>query len=212
MAMRTAPAIALIALAALTGQALIAPSAAQSPSADPPPMKAEDTPQTTPQTPPAQRPPREMQQRTGPEQQVQQPDAQQPNAQQPAAQHARRRRRRPRRSGRNRRPARRSARSSSSATATRRRRPAPASAASRSRARARPRSTTRPVLVDGKWNVPGAPVDSQTVPAKFSEGNAALDKRPIMAFPLTLSDEQKQKLVAAIRAAGRARSRRSIPS
>jgi hypothetical protein len=58
-----------------------------------------------------------------------------------------------------------------------------------------------PVLVNGRLNVPGAPVDSQTVPAKFSEGNAALDKRPIMAFPLTLSDEQKQKLLAMIRAA-----------
>jgi hypothetical protein len=58
-----------------------------------------------------------------------------------------------------------------------------------------------PVLRNGRLNVPGAPVDSQTVPAKFSEGNAALDKRPIMAFPLTLSDEQKRKILAAIHAA-----------
>jgi hypothetical protein len=34
-------------------------------------------------------------------------------------------------------------------------------------------------LVNGAWNVPGAPKDSQTVPAKFSERNAAIDKLPI---------------------------------
>jgi hypothetical protein len=33
-------------------------------------------------------------------------------------------------------------------------------------------------LVNGAWNVPGAPKDSQTVPAKFSERNAAIDKLP----------------------------------
>jgi hypothetical protein len=38
------------------------------------------------------------------------------------------------------------------------------------------------VLVSGALNVPGAPKDSQTVPAKYSERNAALDKLPIMAF------------------------------
>jgi hypothetical protein len=38
------------------------------------------------------------------------------------------------------------------------------------------------VLVNGALNVPGAPKDSQTVPAKFSARNAALDKLPIMAF------------------------------
>jgi hypothetical protein len=37
-------------------------------------------------------------------------------------------------------------------------------------------------LVNGALNVPGAPKDSQTVPAKYSERNAALDKLPIMAF------------------------------
>ena len=201
MAMRTAPAIALIALAALTGQALIAPAAAQSPSADPPPMKAEDTPQTTPQSPPSQRPEREMQQRTGPEQQVQQP-AQQPGAQQPAAQNQ-------------------GAPPQPPASAQRPQSPAGAPLGSQQQQRdgheatqtrsgiggkqepsaSTPAVDDKAVLVDGKWNVPGAPVDSQTVPAKFSEGNAALDKRPIMAFPLTLSEEQKQKLVAAIRQA-----------
>ena len=34
-------------------------------------------------------------------------------------------------------------------------------------------------LVNGAWNVPGAPKDSQTVPSKFSERNAAIDKLPI---------------------------------
>jgi hypothetical protein len=34
-------------------------------------------------------------------------------------------------------------------------------------------------LVNGVWNVPGAPKDSQTEPAKFSERNAAIDKLPI---------------------------------
>jgi hypothetical protein len=47
------------------------------------------------------------------------------------------------------------------------------------------------VFVDGKLNVPGAPADSQTVPAKFSERNDKIDKLPIMAMPLGLSDEQR---------------------
>jgi hypothetical protein len=36
------------------------------------------------------------------------------------------------------------------------------------------------VLVDGKLNVAGAPKDSQTVPAKFSERNARLDQEPLV--------------------------------
>ena len=36
------------------------------------------------------------------------------------------------------------------------------------------------VLVDGKLNVPGAPQDSQTNPAKFSERNAKLDQEPLV--------------------------------
>src|SRR5262249_33611503 len=42
--------------------------------------------------------------------------------------------------------------------------------------------------------------DSQTVPAKFSERNAALDRLPTMAAPLKLSDEQRRKILATIRA------------
>src|SRR5256885_14915765 len=54
------------------------------------------------------------------------------------------------------------------------------------------------VFVDGKLAVPGAPADSQTVPSKVSERNARLDAMPIMAMPLALSDEQKQRIVASI--------------
>lgn len=199
--MRYASATALIALAALTGQALIGQSAAQSPSADPPPMKAEDTPQTTPQTPPSQRPPREMQQQAGPERQVQQPELQPPAPQQGAQQQG--------------------APPQPPASAQRPESPtgAPLGTAQQQRdgheatqtrsgigGKQEPGATTPmrhegPVLVDGKLNVPGAPADSQTVPAKFSERNAALDKRPIMALPLALSEDQKRKLAAAIRSA-----------
>lgn len=64
--------------------------------------------------------------------------------------------------------------------------------------------TDRPVdmepLAQGRWNVPGAPADSQTVPAKFSERNAWVDSLPIMASALIwLDDAQKREIVAAIR-------------
>ena len=54
------------------------------------------------------------------------------------------------------------------------------------------------VLVDGKLTAEGSPADSQTVPAKFSQRNAALDQLPTMAQPLPLTDEQKQKIFAAV--------------
>jgi hypothetical protein len=41
-----------------------------------------------------------------------------------------------------------------------------------------------------------------TMPAKFSERNAALDKTPIMAHPLPLSDEQKRTVYEALAANG----------
>ena len=50
---------------------------------------------------------------------------------------------------------------------------------------------------DGALNVPGAPEDSQTVPAKFSERNDRIDKLPTMAMPIGLSDAQKQSIVAS---------------
>lgn len=57
---------------------------------------------------------------------------------------------------------------------------------------------TTDVFVDGKLAVPGAPADSQTVPAKFSTRNASLDTLPTMGQPLPLSDEQKQRIAASI--------------
>lgn len=57
-------------------------------------------------------------------------------------------------------------------------------------------SSDGPLLVDGALNVPGAPKDSETVPAKFSAHNAALDKLPIMAARLT--DEQRKKIAAML--------------
>jgi hypothetical protein len=57
------------------------------------------------------------------------------------------------------------------------------------------------VFVDGKLNVPGAPADSQTVPAKFSERNAKIDKLPIMAMPLGLSDEQRRAILDSVKQA-----------
>lgn len=53
-------------------------------------------------------------------------------------------------------------------------------------------------FVDGRLTAPGAPADSQTVPAKFSERNAALDELPTMAFPLPLTDEQRKRIRDAV--------------
>jgi hypothetical protein len=55
------------------------------------------------------------------------------------------------------------------------------------------------VFVDGRLAVPGAPADSQTVPSKSSKRNAALDELPTMAFPLQLTDEQRQRIQSAVR-------------
>ena len=60
-------------------------------------------------------------------------------------------------------------------------------------------ATNTAVFVDGKLAVPGAPADSQTVPSKVSERNARLDAMPIMALPLALTDEQKQKILASVK-------------
>lgn len=49
-------------------------------------------------------------------------------------------------------------------------------------------------FTDGKLTAPGAPDDSQDVPAKFSSRNDQLDKLPIMAYPIALSDEQKRAI------------------
>ena len=54
------------------------------------------------------------------------------------------------------------------------------------------------VFWNGRLITPGAPADSQTVPAKFSERNNTLDELPTMAFPLPLTDEQRQRIRAAV--------------
>jgi hypothetical protein len=56
-----------------------------------------------------------------------------------------------------------------------------------------------PVFVNGALDVPGAPTDSQTVPAKFSKHNAALDGLPIMAMPLNLTAEQKRMIADSVK-------------
>jgi hypothetical protein len=53
-------------------------------------------------------------------------------------------------------------------------------------------------FVDGRLTAPGAPADSQTVPAKFSARNAALDELPTMAFPLPLTDDQRKRIRDAV--------------
>src|SRR5262249_7095134 len=58
-----------------------------------------------------------------------------------------------------------------------------------------------PVLVNGKLDVPGAPSDSQTAPAKFSARNDKLDHTPTMAMRLSLTDEQRRKIVDSVKSA-----------
>lgn len=53
-------------------------------------------------------------------------------------------------------------------------------------------------FVDGKLNVPGAPQDSQTAPAKFSQHNAEIDALPVMGFPLGLTDDQKHRIADSV--------------
>jgi hypothetical protein len=58
------------------------------------------------------------------------------------------------------------------------------------------------VFVNGRLNVPGAPADSETVPAKFSERNAWVDSLPTMAASLIwLDDAQKNEIAQSVRAA-----------
>jgi len=59
---------------------------------------------------------------------------------------------------------------------------------------AKPEDTV--ALVNGRLTAPGAPADSQMVPAKFSERNNALDQLPTLAFPLKLNDDQMQRIRA----------------
>ena len=51
------------------------------------------------------------------------------------------------------------------------------------------------VFVNGSLIVPGAPSDTQTAPAKFSERNAASDRLPIVAFRLKhLSADERREI------------------
>lgn len=49
-------------------------------------------------------------------------------------------------------------------------------------------------LSEGKLAAPGAPQGTQDQPAKFSAKNDQVDKTPIMAYPLALTDEQKRAI------------------
>jgi glucose/arabinose dehydrogenase len=63
---------------------------------------------------------------------------------------------------------------------------------------AKPQSNA--VLVNGALAVPGAPENSDTVPAKFSEKNAADDKLIILAYTFKLlTDEQSRAVFEALK-------------
>lgn len=53
-------------------------------------------------------------------------------------------------------------------------------------------------FVNGVLSVPGENPDGQTVPAKFSTRNDRLDHLPTMAFPVPLTDAQKQQIVETV--------------
>lgn len=56
------------------------------------------------------------------------------------------------------------------------------------------------VLVNGALAVPGAPADSETVPAKYSQKNAADDQLIITAYTFkNLTDEQRGAIFAALK-------------
>jgi hypothetical protein len=58
----------------------------------------------------------------------------------------------------------------------------------------------QPAFVNGALAVPGAPANSDTVPAKFSEKNAADDKLITLAYTFkTLGDEERRAIYQALR-------------
>ena len=65
---------------------------------------------------------------------------------------------------------------------------------------AQPKAGDSPAFVNGA--VPGGEPDGQTVPAKYSERNAKIDDMPIMAYPLALTQEQRQELQRRLTALG----------
>lgn len=56
-------------------------------------------------------------------------------------------------------------------------------------------------FTEGRLSVPGAPQEAEDDPAKFSSKNDKLDKTPIMAWPLALSDEQKRAIAQQLSSA-----------
>jgi hypothetical protein len=54
-------------------------------------------------------------------------------------------------------------------------------------------------LMNGAWNVSGAPKDSQTAPSKFSKRNAALDQLAILAWPIGFTDAQRKTILGSVR-------------
>ena len=61
-----------------------------------------------------------------------------------------------------------------------------------------PAPSSTDAFVNGVLAVPGAPQDTQTVPAKFSQRNDALDQYPTMAHPLPLSDADKRRIADSV--------------
>jgi hypothetical protein len=51
-----------------------------------------------------------------------------------------------------------------------------------------------PAMTDGRLTAPGAPEASQDEPAKFSAENNRIDNLPILAYPLSLTSEQKSAI------------------
>jgi hypothetical protein len=58
--------------------------------------------------------------------------------------------------------------------------------------------TDNAAFVNGRLAAPGAPQEGATVPSKFSARNAALDRLPIMAMRLQLSDAQKRSIYESV--------------
>jgi len=58
------------------------------------------------------------------------------------------------------------------------------------------------VFVNGTLNVPNAPKDTATTPAKFSAANARRDAIPIMARGPALTDAQRKLILDRVKSAG----------
>ena len=67
-------------------------------------------------------------------------------------------------------------------------------------AQQQPKPSDNAVLVNGALAVPGAPTNTDTVPAKFSEQNAADDKLITVAYTFkTLTTEQRRAIYQALK-------------